>query len=233
MGNKDGKRSLRQRLQDFISTVNGQIVINYAYNWGASVVILGALFKLIHLPGANAMLCIGMGTEVFIFFISAFDLSGIKRDNGAGGTIVINGAVSDEPINISASADSQPQRLSAGQQSEVSATQANTGGCAPVTITPEMEQATSDYLEKLRAMTAALERCTTQAQGMVNDSEQMATLGKNLAGINAIYEMQLRSASSQIGNIDLVNEQIRRMANQIEELNNVYARMLQAMTPNR
>ena len=49
-------------------------------------------------------------------------------------------------------------------------------------------------------------------------------------GINAIYEMQLRSVSTQIGTIDQVHEQTRRMARQIEELNEVYARMLQAMT---
>lgn len=47
--------------------------MNYAYSWGAAVVILGTLFKLTHLPGANVMLFIGMGTEVFVFFIAAFD----------------------------------------------------------------------------------------------------------------------------------------------------------------
>lgn len=47
--------------------------MNYAYSWGASIVILGTLFKLTHLPGANLMLFIGMGTEVFVFFIAAFD----------------------------------------------------------------------------------------------------------------------------------------------------------------
>ena len=47
--------------------------MNYAYSWGAAVVILGALFKLTHIPGANAMLFIGMGTEVLVFFISGFD----------------------------------------------------------------------------------------------------------------------------------------------------------------
>ncbi len=43
------------------------------YGWGAAVVILGALFKILHLPGADMMLIVGMGTEVFIFFLSAFE----------------------------------------------------------------------------------------------------------------------------------------------------------------
>lgn len=43
------------------------------YGWGAAVVIFGALFKILHLPGANIMLILGMGTEVLIFFFSAFE----------------------------------------------------------------------------------------------------------------------------------------------------------------
>ena len=43
------------------------------YGWGASIVILGALFKLMNWPGAGAMLTIGLGTEAIIFFLSAFE----------------------------------------------------------------------------------------------------------------------------------------------------------------
>lgn len=61
------------RIQNWIESTPGQTFLNYAYSWGAAVVILGALFKLTHIPGANAMLFIGMGTEVLVFFISGFD----------------------------------------------------------------------------------------------------------------------------------------------------------------
>ena len=61
------------RLQHWMDSVPGQTFLNYAYSWGASIVILGALFKLTHLPGANIMLFMGMGTEVVVFFLSAFD----------------------------------------------------------------------------------------------------------------------------------------------------------------
>ena len=70
------------RLQKWIDTVDGQTFLNYTYSWGASVVILGALFKLTHLPLANIMLFIGMGTEVFVFFISAFDRPFDKTADG-------------------------------------------------------------------------------------------------------------------------------------------------------
>uniref|UniRef100_UPI004038EA37 type IX secretion system motor protein PorL/GldL n=1 Tax=Prevotellamassilia timonensis TaxID=1852370 RepID=UPI004038EA37 len=61
------------RLQHWMDSVPGQTFLNYAYSWGASIVILGALFKLTHLPGGNFMLFMGMGTEVVVFFLSAFD----------------------------------------------------------------------------------------------------------------------------------------------------------------
>ena len=67
------KYNIVYRMQRWMDSVPGQTFLNYAYSWGASIVILGALFKLTHLPGANIMLFVGMGTEVIVFFISAFD----------------------------------------------------------------------------------------------------------------------------------------------------------------
>lgn len=292
MANRENKRSLRQKIQDFMSTTKGQTIMNYAYNWGASVVIMGTLFKLTHLPGANFMLFAGMGTEVLIFFLSAFDLSGVKKgenvagapvsfggaipagnfvvgndgsgDAVTGGTVfaggnvpagnavagggpsivVVQGGVAAQPgapaqggtyvpsgTPVQPGTPMQPGAAQTMGQPFVQQPQPAPAISSPAqTITPEMEEATAAYLEQLKAMTEMLSRCTVQAQGISQDAEQMNMLSKNLAGINAIYEMQLRSASTQIGTIDQVHEQTRRMARQIEELNEVYARMLQAMT---
>jgi len=76
------KYNIVYRLQKWMDSVPGQTFLNYAYSWGASIVILGTLFKLTHLPGANLMLFIGMGTEVFVFFISAFDRPFDKTQDG-------------------------------------------------------------------------------------------------------------------------------------------------------
>ena len=73
MSTKYSKINFIYFMQKWMDSVPGQTFMNYAYSWGAAVVILGTLFKLTHLPGANLMLFIGMGTEVFVFFISAFD----------------------------------------------------------------------------------------------------------------------------------------------------------------
>lgn len=50
------------------------------YGWGASVVIIGALFKIQHYPGAGLMLMIGLGTEAVIFFFSAFEPPHVEPD---------------------------------------------------------------------------------------------------------------------------------------------------------
>ena len=76
------KFNIVYHLQKWMDSVPGQTFLNYAYSWGASVVILGTLFKLTHLPGANIMLFAGMGTEVFVFFLSAFDRPFDKTQDG-------------------------------------------------------------------------------------------------------------------------------------------------------
>lgn len=76
------KINLVVRLQHWMDSVPGQTFLNYAYSWGASIVILGALFKLTHLPGGNLMLFLGMGTEVVVFFLSAFDRPFDKSEVG-------------------------------------------------------------------------------------------------------------------------------------------------------
>ena len=47
------KRDFGQKLQDFMASYRGKVIMNYAYSWGAAIVIAGTLFKLTHLPGAN------------------------------------------------------------------------------------------------------------------------------------------------------------------------------------
>ena len=229
------KRDFGQKLQDFMASYRGKVIMNYAYSWGAAIVIAGTLFKLTHLPGANLMLWIGMGTEVLVFFISAFDLPRRQTETATSGGIVV---VGDGTIGSAAigNADGWANDSYKGQSSSsnqpvsvtVGANQYSPGTPAPA-FTPEMEETTQAYIAQLKEMTEMLSRFTAQAESLSHDAEQMSALNRNLAGINAIYEMQLRSASTQINTIDQVHEQTRKMARQIEELNAVYARMLQAV----
>ena len=254
------------RLQKWMDSVPGQTFLNYAYSWGASIVILGTLFKLTHLPGANLMLYLGMGTEVIVFFISAFDrpfdktaigmdlpthvredgeeeiedvvegatAAAVATQQGGPSTIIIGGGGSvggSQPAAAAVSGEGA-EGIVAGESGSVNIPAAaivgQVGG-TPQPVAPDMAEATSAYVEELKKLTEVLEKVSIQSQRLTTDSEEMENLNRTLTGICKIYEMQLKSASSQIGTIDEINAQTRKMASQIEQLNNIYANMIEAM----
>ena len=77
-----------------------------------------------------------------------------------------------------------------------------------------------------------LSKVSEQSERLSHNSEEMENLNRTLTGICKIYELQLKSASSQISTIDEINDQTRKMAEQIAELNKIYTRMIEAMTVN-
>lgn len=269
------KYNIVYRLQKWMDSVPGQTFLNYAYSWGASIVILGTLFKLTHLPGANLMLFFGMGTEVVVFFLSAFDRPFDKTADGmdlpshvseeyldANESKVTNNVAPNQThtngtqqlVNIA-----QQQVNTAQQQVNTPLQQANdavatTVGApnvaqsspamveatpamaapqtSPMLGTVDVAEATSRYIDELNKLTETLEKVSQQSARLTRDSEEMENLNRTLTGISKVYEMQLKSASQQIGTIDQINDQSRRMAQQIEQLNAIYARMIEAMTVN-
>ena len=244
------------RLQKWMDSVPGQTFLNYAYSWGASIVILGTLFKLTHLPGANFFLFLGMGTEVVVFFISAFDrpfdktTDGMELDThvktgdelpeesaqatiigGNGGTIIIGGGGTGGSMPMPSVEDAPvvDTEAIAAVSSSVT-TMAGGSAVALPQVNPELEEATTNYVDELKRLTEMLSRVSAQSERLAHDSEEMENLNRTLTGITKVYEMQLKSASAQIGTIDEINEQTKKMASQILELNKIYARMIEAMT---
>ena len=284
------KFNIVYHLQKWMDSVPGQTFLNYAYSWGASVVILGTLFKLTHLPGANIMLFTGMGTEVFVFFISAFDRPFDKTQEGrdlpthideeeidreeaeaeaaynagvqgsviiggdaagpgagvagsgagvsGGGTIIIGGGAASAAASATAPAsEGAAQTVAGGTQTVVSPEAAQTAAAAAELaanheVAMQLADAQANYLDELKRLTETLQKVSDQSVRLTRDSEEMENLNRTLTGICKIYEMQLKGASQQIGTIDQINEQSKRMAKQIEQLNGIYARMIEAMTVN-
>lgn len=66
-------RKYANGIERFLHGEKGQRFFNFAYSIGAAIVIWGALFKILHLPGGSTLLCIGMGTEIAMFILTAFD----------------------------------------------------------------------------------------------------------------------------------------------------------------
>ena len=229
-------------LQKWIDSVPGQTFLNYAYSWGASIVILGTLFKLTHLPGANIMLYIGMGTEVLVFFISAFDRpfdktaigmdlpTHLEEEGNEGEVGEVRGVREVRGVG-----NSEAMEISGGQEITFaqSASLAPLAPSAPSLNTESMQEATASYVEELKTLTETLQKVSEQSRRLTQDSEEMENLNRTLTGICKIYEMQFKSASSQIGTIDEINGQTRKLAEQITELNKIYARMIESMTVNK
>ena len=281
------KFNIVYHLQKWMDSVPGQTFLNYAYSWGASVVILGTLFKLTHLPGANIMLFAGMGTEVFVFFLSAFDRPFDKTQDGkelpthiddeeidneeaeveaayeagrngespaeaaahvgaavsGGGTIIIGGgsvqggAVRGDAVamqgGVFQGGAAVQSGVAAGQDSAaVNVAAAAADFAANREVAVQLADAQASYLEQLKNLTETLQKVSEQSVRLTRDSEEMENLNRTLTGICKVYEMQLKGASQQIGTIDQINEQSRHMAQQIEQLNSIYARMIEAMTVN-
>lgn len=237
---KYSKLNIVYKLQKWMDSVPGQTFLNYAYSWGASIVILGTLFKLTHLPGANFFLYLGMGTEVFVFFISAFDRPFDKTTEGmdldihadmetepahieGGGTVIINGGGSMGGGVAIPQGEAQTHGAVAFGGGTIGAT-------APATPSVEVVEATGGYIDELNNLTEVLRKVKEQSERLTAGSEEMENLNRTLTGISRVYEMQLKSASSQMGTIDEINEQTRHMARQIAELNAIYARMIEAMS---
>jgi hypothetical protein len=269
------KYNVVYRLQKWMDSVPGQTFLNYAYSWGASIVVLGALFKLTHLPGADFMLFIGMGTEVFVFFISAFDRPFDKTTDGMELPVHVGDEENndEEPVvtaSAPAAANVRPVAGNAnvshgnGGPTYINVVPAGAGvsgagvsgsgmsgaglsGGAPVLTseagaaiatplsqenTEELNEAQTNYVTALKTLTETIGKVQEQCEHLTSNSDEMKNLNRTLTGISTVYEMQLKGASKQIGTIDQINDQTRRMAEQIEQLNRIYARMIEAMTVN-
>lgn len=271
----------KNAVERFLSGDSGQRFFNFAYSIGAAVVIWGALFKLLHLPGGNLLLMIGMGTEVLMFILSAFDRPAKQYHweevfpvldthdaedrpdlhGGAGGGVYVAGGThgaagatdqrpsaavmaADQPLSLNASAKEATEHYVA----QIAALSEQMGELRK--STEALNKVTSVLLDSYHAITENSDRITASSQGYV---EEMTSLNRNVAGLNTIYEIQLKSVSSQLDSIDRVNngikdirdmyersadtsrqycEETERMAVYMQQLNAIYAQMIQAMTQN-
>lgn len=277
------------RLQAWMDSVPGQTFLNYAYSWGAAIVILGALFKLTHIEGGNVMLFVGMGMEVIVFFLSAFDRPFDKTEIGkelpknlpedeeilandalwededeADNTATHQSVAPHAPVYVAQPVHPTPQPIAQPAPQPVaepavppttSSTPSTTTTITPsiegealaslirtandellrraqAVLSPDMEAATQAYIAQMQTLNETLSLVEAQSRQMTRDNTEMENLNRALTGISVIYEHQLKSVSAQVGTIDRINEQTRRMAEHIEELNNVYSRMIQALTVN-
>lgn len=293
----------KDKIKTIMTWEGGQRLFNFAYSIGAAIVIWGALFKILHLPGGNTLLCIGMGTEVLMFILTAFDrppkeyhwedvFPELDGHKGEGGNI-ITGSYDGRSSTAYGSygesvADTRaregvglPAGIELSEEDRLSLTDSihrMSAAAEQLSKMAELTTATQEYLSQMSAISVQMDqlRQTTEALNSVSsvllDSyraitensasitensrgyiERMGDLNRNLGGLNTIYEIQLKSVSTQLDSIDRVNrgikdirdmyeksasqsarycEETEKMARYMQQLNQVYEKMLHAMTIN-
>jgi gliding motility-associated protein GldL len=196
------------------------------YGWGAALVIIGALFKIEHLPGASIMLILGLSTEAIIFFFSAFEKTHVEPD----WSLVYPELAHMEDPN----AAKRP-----AQQLDDALVKAK--------IDNELVESLNEGLRSFGESAKALNQTVSAASGISEYNSQIQEGVKNMNALNSLYELQLQTSNQQMEATTLFlqnlqssvedskkfQEQVSSLAENLEQLNKVYGNMLTAMNPNK
>src|SRR5690606_5577817 len=202
-------------------------IIAYVYGWGAAIVIIGALFKIMHWPGANAMLIAGLGTEALIFFISVFEpihaeydwtlvypeLAGIepseKKNKNAQGTI------SQQLDKMLADAKVGPE-LIGSLGNGLKSLSDNVKDMASIS---SASVATSEYTNNISKASKAIESIGVASNEI---STSMTTFAGGLSTM-------VNNLSSTANDSAEFKDNISKLNKNLGNLNSVYGNMLSAM----
>ncbi len=230
-------------IERFLRGEKGQRFFNFAYSIGAAVVIWGALFKILHLPGGSALLCIGMGTEIAMFLLTAFDRppkdyhweevfpvldSHDPEDRpdmhaGAGG-VFIQGGTSGNP-NDDQSYEGQPiagqlTLASGGSISSVEIPEEDTCNLVDsMKSMAEQMQAVTEQISQLRETTDALNRVS---EVLLNSYKAITDNSESVSASSNGYVEKLEDLNRNIGGLNTIYEiQLKGISSQIESIDRV------------
>ncbi len=230
------KEKIKSRYRSIMTWEGGQRLFNFAYSIGAAIVILGALFKIIHLPGGNTLLSIGMGTEVLMFIITAFDrppkdyrweevfpelekgdgeISGsVPRD--AGRSYAASVPVKNEDVeSVMAQPDVTVVNVAyVEQMTAISEQLARLRG-----ITQNLNSVSETLLQSCQSIA---DNTASVTAGSKEYAEQMGELNRDLKDVRYMYERSELQGARYC-------EESEKMTRQMQELNRVYENMLRAM----
>ena len=196
------------------------------YGWGAAVVILGALFKIEHLPGASYMLMAGLGMEAIIFFFSAFEKQHVEPD---WSLVYPELAHMEDPDALKKPSQQLDEALERAK------------------IDNELVESLNNGLRAFSDAATKLNETISAAAGISEYNEQIHEGVKNMNALNSLYELQLQASNQQMeattmflqnlqASVDdskKFQEQVSSLADNLEQLNKVYGNMLIAMNPNK
>ena len=204
-----------------------KVMMPKLYGWGAALVIIGALFKIEHLPGASIMLIIGLGTEAVIFFFSAFEKTHEEYNWEKVYPQLANEDMTD------------PANMSPAQQLDSALEKAK--------IDNALIESLNEGLRSFGEASSQLNETISAASGITEYNDQIQEGVKNMNALNSLYELQLQASNQQMEATTMFlqnlqasvedsknfQEQVSQLAVNLEQMNKVYGGMLTAMNPNK
>tara|TARA_B110000902_G_scaffold256883_1_gene324283 strand:- start:3260 stop:3910 length:651 start_codon:yes stop_codon:yes gene_type:complete len=197
------------------------------YGWGAAVVILGALFKIEHLPFASEMLIVGLSLEAIIFFFSAFEKTHEEYEWDKVYPELSHDQMTD------------PADMSPAQQLDSALEKSK--------IDNELIESLNEGLRSFGEASTKLNETISAASGISEYNNQIQEGVKNMNALNSLYELQLQASNQQMEATTMFlqnlqasvedsknfQEQVSQLAVNLEQMNKVYGGMLTAMNPNK
>lgn len=205
-------------LYQFVRSKGYKNFMTKLYGWGASIVILGALFKIQHYPGAGLMLMLGMGTEAIIFFFSAFEPLHVEYN---WALVYPELALGDEEAGNGKKADKKKLTGTPTQQLDQMLTEAKIG--------PELIESLADGMRNLSDNAhklAGAADATAATDGYVNNLKKASESVRNLT---LQYDKTSKSLDSDSNISALYLENVQKAANAVGNLANVYEQTTNAL----
>lgn len=204
------------------------------YGIGAAVVIIGAMFKILHIEGADIMLIVGLTTEAVIFFFSAFESPHEEYD----WTLVY-----PELAGMEDPDEEYAVARRGGGAAGLSTTQELDKMLEDAKIDGELIESLGDGLRKFGDAASKINETAGAVAGTQEYSDQINLAAKNMESLNALYAVQLEGAASQmeaqnalmeklstsLADGDKLSGEVTRLVDNMSQLNSVYGGMLSAM----
>ena len=236
--------------QKFLVSKRFKKIMGYFYGWGAAVVMIGAYFKLTHIPGADFMLALGLGIEAVIFFLSAFepqhvdyawdnvfveleeDWDGETRTQfSTANTVNTNSSISsplmDEAMNNAMAATNGYTRAME-QASKTISDFANNYTKTNEQLTDSLNKLDFSALDTntLRKVATSMQSLNSICEIQLQSMEQTSSASSKLAATMTSYMDNLNASAN---NANELNKQLNQLSSRLSALNNVYGGMLSAM----
>lgn len=199
--------------------------MNMAYGLGASIVIIGALFKIIHFEigplTGNVMLTLGLVTEAIIFAISAFE----PVDEDLDWSLVY-----PELAGGQAEKKENPQGLLSKKLDEL---------LKDAKIDGELMASLGDSIKNFEGAAKNISSTVDSVEATKKYGEELTLAAAQMESLNSLYKVQLESINKQaaineesVENAAKLKEQMQSLASNLSSLNGVYGGMLSAMNKN-